>query len=169
MLWIDRLEGLLAEAGIQILDTTNTVIQLHYRGMEASLNTDNINRKIKERPIDQEQLLQEIVTHIVASFENKRTIAFAGIGNPENFFDLLKEHKINTIEKISYPDHYDYSNKELENLINRSKNNNAILLTTEKDYLRISSFNRRGFGVIPIKVNINDEERFIQMIKKFIK
>ena len=45
---------------------------------------------------------------------------------------------------------------------------NAKLVTTEKDYLRISSFKRRGFGVVPIKINIEDEEKFFQMIKKFV-
>ena len=42
-------------------------------------------------------------------------IAFAGIGNPENFFDLLKDNKLNIIETVKFPDHYKYSEKEMEN------------------------------------------------------
>ena len=41
------------------------------------------------------------------------------------------------MEEISFPDHYNYSDKELENLINKAKEKNAILLTTEKDFFRI--------------------------------
>ena len=32
---------------------------------------------------------------------NKKIICFAGIGNPENFFDLLKENEANIFEEIS--------------------------------------------------------------------
>ena len=101
-------------------------------------------------------------------FKNRKLISFAGIGNPENFFRLLKENHLNIIKEIDFPDHYEYTQQDLDNLLSIEKKYNAKLVTTEKDYLRISSFNRRGFGVIPIKVNIEDEEKFIQMIKKFI-
>ena len=74
----------------------------------------------------------------IHEFKNNEIIAFADIGNPENFFDLLVENKLNIIEKIKFPDHHKYSEKELENLLNKTKNNNSILLTTEKDYYRIS-------------------------------
>ena len=102
-------------------------------------------------------------------FINRKLISFAGIGNPENFFKLLKENHLNIIKEIDFPDHYEYTQKDLENLSDLEKKYNAKLVTTEKDYLRISSFNRRRFGMIPIKVNIDNQEKFIQIIKKFIK
>ena len=37
-------------------------------------------------------------------FENKKIVAFSGIGNPENFFDLLKDNKMNIVEKIKFHD-----------------------------------------------------------------
>ena len=45
----------------------------------------------------------------INEFQNKKVIAFAGIGNPENFFDLLKNNKIDIEEEIKFPDHYKYS------------------------------------------------------------
>ena len=78
----------------------------------------------------------------IDQFKNKKIIAFAGIGNPENFFDLLIENKLNIIETVKFPDHHEYSEKELENLLNKIKDNNSILLTTEKDYFRISEKNK---------------------------
>ena len=69
----------------------------------------------------------------ISEFKNKKVIAFAGIGNPENFFDLLKDNKIDIGEEIKFPDHHEYSEETLENLINKAKENNNILLTTEKD------------------------------------
>ncbi len=101
-------------------------------------------------------------------FTNRKLICFAVIGNPENFFELLKLNHLNIIKEISFPDHYDYTQKELDTLLDLEKKYNAKLVTTEKDYLRISSVHRRSFGVIPIKVSINDEDKFTQTIKKYI-
>ena len=53
----------------------------------------------------------------INEFKNKKVIAFAGIGNPVNFFNLLKDNNIDVIEEIKFPDHHNYSEKELENLI----------------------------------------------------
>ena len=102
----------------------------------------------------------------IDNFKNKKVIGFAGIGNPKNFFDLLKENKINILEQIKFPDHYDYSKKELEDLVKKAKENNAILLTTEKDYLRINEEYRKNINCLKIKVEIENENEFIEQIKK---
>ena len=105
----------------------------------------------------------------INEFKNRKLIAFAGIGNPENFFDVLKSNRLNVIKEISFPDHYEYSRKDLDNLMDLEKKYNGKLVTTEKDYLRIGSFERKRFGMVPVKVKIEKEESFVELIKKFIK
>lgn len=61
-------------------------------------------------------------------------IAFAGIGYPEKFFDNIPCH---IVEKISFPDHYQYTDEDIKKLIERAESKNAKLLTTEKDWVRI--------------------------------
>jgi tetraacyldisaccharide 4'-kinase len=104
----------------------------------------------------------------IVDFQNKKIIAFAGIGNPENFFDLLKDNKLNIIETIKFPDHHKYSEKELENLLNKIKENNTVLLTTEKDYFRISENYKKNIKCLKIKVEIENKNQFIDEIKKII-
>ena len=104
----------------------------------------------------------------VNEFKNKKLIPFAGIGNPENFFQLLKDSHLNIVKEINFPDHYEYKQADLDNLVAMENKYNAKLVTTEKDYLRISPFNRRRFEMLAIKVNIHEEEKFSQSIKKFI-
>ncbi len=71
------------------------------------------------------------------SIREKKAIAFAGIGNPESFFELLTEKNLNVIKKISFPDHHKFTNNDLDKIINFANENNAIILTTEKDYERL--------------------------------
>ena len=104
----------------------------------------------------------------INEFQNKNIIAFAGIGNPENFFDLLKNNNLNIIDTIKFPDHHKYSEKELENLLGKIKENNTILLTTEKDYLRIPKNFNKKIKFLKIKVEIENKNQFIENIKKII-
>ena len=104
----------------------------------------------------------------VNEFKNKKLIPFAGIGNPENFFQLLKDSHLNIVKEINFPDHYEYKQADLDNLVAMENKYKAKLVTTEKDYLRISPFNRRRFEMLPIKVNIHEEKKFSQSIKKYI-
>ena len=104
----------------------------------------------------------------INDFKNKNILAFAGIGNPINFFDLLKKSNVNTIEEIKFPDHYNYSEKEIEDLIDRAKEKNSILLTTEKDYFRINQKYKKNINFLKIKVEIENKDRFVEEIKKVI-
>ena len=104
----------------------------------------------------------------INEYKNDKVIAFAGIGNPDIFFDLLKDNSIDLIEKIKFPDHHKYSAKKIENLSNKAKENNAILLTTEKDYFRIDESYKKNIKYVKIKVEIENRDQFIEEIKKII-
>jgi len=104
----------------------------------------------------------------IETFKNKKLIAFAGIGNPENFFSLLKENHLNVIKEISYPDHYEYKEKDLERLMELENKYKGKLITTEKDFLRISPFMRKRFEHTRIEIKFEDEEGFKNIIKKMI-
>ncbi len=104
----------------------------------------------------------------ISDFKNRKIICFAGIGNPINFFDLLKKNEINVLEQTSFPDHHNYSRTELDILIKKAKENNATLLTTEKDYLRIEEKYRGNINCLKIKIEIENKNEFIEEIKKII-
>ena len=104
----------------------------------------------------------------IDSFKKKNVVAFAGIGNPNNFFDLLENNKIEILKNISFPDHYDYSDTELEDLLVTAREKNAILLTTEKDYLRINDNYKKDINYLKIKTDINNKNQFVEEIKKII-
>ena len=100
--------------------------------------------------------------------KNKKIIAFAGIGNPENFFNLLRDYDVNIIEELKFPDHYNYSENELDKLISKAEKNNSILVTTEKDYFRINEKYKEKINFLKVLVKIKNQDQFIEEIKKFI-
>jgi len=104
----------------------------------------------------------------ISEFKNDKVIAFAGIGNPENFFNLLMDNAINLVKRIKFPDHYEYTENDLENLLNTAKDNNAILLTTEKDYFRIFEKYKKNISYLKVKIEIKDKNQFIKEIKKIL-
>ena len=127
-----------------------------------------IEKKILSKNKDIKIFYTQYKAQNADNFKNKKVIAFAGIGYPENFFTLLKDNMINIIEEIKFPDHYSYSNDELENLINKKKENNCLLITTEKDFLRIGKNYRQSINFLKIKVEIENKDKFINEIKKII-
>ena len=64
-------------------------------------------------------------------------IGFAGIARPEKFFATLRDNGARLIDTRSYPDHYRYGERQARSLLKEAKDYNAMLVTTEKDYVRL--------------------------------
>ena len=104
----------------------------------------------------------------INKLKNKKIFAFAGIGNPYNFFELLKENNLQVLKHKSFPDHYNYTIKDLEKLKFKANELNAILLTTEKDYFRINKNLRQDIEKFDIDLEIENKDEFIKLIEKII-
>ena len=128
----------------------------------------NIENKIFNKNKEIKIFYTKYVPQNINEFKNKKIIAFAGIGNPENFFDLLKDSNINLLEKFKFSDHHKYAEKELVNLFNIAQKNNATLLTTEKDYFRINEDYKKNISFLKIEVEIKNRDEFINLIRKSI-
>lgn len=87
-------------------------------------------------------------------------IVFAGIGYPEKFFDNVPA-KI--VEKISYPDHYQYTDDDIKCLIEKAESKNAELLTTEKDWVRLPEWAQKKIKFSALNTEI--ESGFYDWIK----
>ena len=131
-------------------------------------NTE-LENKLKKYNIDLKFFYFNYILKKFDEFKNRKLIAFAGIGNSINFFNTLKQNRLNIIKEITYPDHYIYSDQDLEKLIKIEEQNKAKLITTEKDYLRIDPLKRRRFGFVSINVSIENEDKLTNEIYKVLK
>lgn len=98
-------------------------------------------------------------------FENKDILAFAGIGNPNNFFDLLSSEGLKIRHTISYPDHYNFQKEEILKIIKYAQKNKYTILTTEKDYLRIEKYKLPEINFCSIDLNIFKKEELLKLIE----
>ena len=90
----------------------------------------------------------------------KKILAFAGIGNPKNFFKLLRENGLKIKQEISFPDHYNYKKNEVENLMLLAKEKNLKLITTEKDYFRIKQLGFKKIDYVSVNLKIINFKNF---------
>ena len=84
-------------------------------------------------------------------------IVFSGIGNHKTFIDMLKNNNLKIIDDLEYPDHYQYSKKDFDEIVDKAKKYNAKILTTEKDYLRLDAFDKTEVLFIKSDLEILDE------------
>ena len=102
----------------------------------------------------------------INEFKNENLLAVAGIGNPENFFQLIRENGLNIKEKIIYPDHYIFSKREVEDIITRAEKDKCKVIMTEKDFFKIKDFNLRNLNYLKVKLQIEEKEKLLNKIKK---
>jgi tetraacyldisaccharide 4'-kinase len=102
----------------------------------------------------------------IDEFKNKRLLAIAGIGNPENFFDLLKKNNLNIEKKLIFPDHYNFSKKEIKKIIEQSKKDKLKIIMTEKDFYKIKNYSLNDIKYLKVEVKIRSEEKLFDRINK---
>ena len=130
----------------------------------------NINvsfeKKIKEISKNIKIYYSEYSPSNLDQFTKYDLLAFAGIGNPNNFFNLLEKNNLQILKKISFPDHYNYSVKELQDIVEYSKKHNLKIVTTEKDYYRIEHHKIPQIQYLSIDLKIKNQSEFEKEITK---
>ncbi len=90
--------------------------------------------------------------------EGRRVLAFCGIANPRRFFDMLEAHDFELADTVAFPDHYQFTKKNIDSLAARARKLNAELMTTEKDWVRISRDQRDAVKTLPVRMRASDPE-----------
>ena len=90
--------------------------------------------------------------------KDQNYLVFSGIGNHKTFVEMLKNNKLKIVSDLEYPDHYQYSKRDFDEIIINAKKFNAHIITTEKDYLRLENFNRNETLYVKSSLDISDEK-----------
>ena len=132
----------------------------------ASKETKNFIDKIKNINPDLKIFMGKYVPKNFSNLKKKKFLAFSGIGNPHTFFDTLKSLKIKLVDYKKFPDHYNYSDGDLQKLKKLAKVNGCKLITTEKDYFRIKRTFRKNINFLKIELLIDQEKKFYKYLKE---
>ena len=90
------------------------------------------------------------------SWKNMKVMAFAGIAHPENFFDTLRAQGADIVSCQALTDHQKLSSTIMKRLIEGARAENAQLVTTEKDYVRLPKHFRHEVITLPIRIKLNE-------------
>jgi len=102
--------------------------------------------------------------------EGTPVVGFAGIGYPPKFRASLVTAGLEVKDFVPFPDHYVYTQGDIDSLIKLARNHQAVLVTTEKDSLRLpqgtalTSGLTKLIGVMTLTFEIEDPERLVDFL-----
>ena len=110
---------------------------------------------------------------VVKAIGQRKVLAFAGIADPEKFFATLTAAGIQIANRASFPDHHRFSAADAVDLVAKAKANHLMLLTTEKDLVRVAGEPdlqqlAASASALPVRLVIKDQDRLREMILKTI-
>ncbi len=77
------------------------------------------------------------MVYTLDQIRNRKIICMAGVANPHSFFKLLEGLGADILVTESFPDHHFFKLDEINALLSYAKSEDALLVTTEKDIVRI--------------------------------
>ncbi len=92
----------------------------------------------------------------IFELKGRPVVAFAGIGRPEKFFATLRSLGADVVEARSYADHHAYTASEIARLHAKARAANAMLITTEKDFVRLTPAEKQGICFLPVRAAFED-------------
>ena len=95
-------------------------------------------------------------------------LIFSGIANPNNFRNFLINNNFKVIDEIIFPDHYEYKQEDINKIKLKAKKLNAKIITTEKDYVKLSEKDTDNIDFIEIDLKIKNETDLINLINPIV-
>lgn len=106
---------------------------------------------------------------VAEGLKGKRLFAFAGIGDPERFFRTLRASGIEVLQQKAFPDHHQFSQREIEVLAATAKRDGLTVVTTEKDLARLRGDAQLAWfahEIVPFPVTLQFED--VACLRKFV-
>ena len=105
----------------------------------------------------------------LSALRGKRALAFAGIGDPDRFFNTLREAGLDVASRKAFPDHHPLTANEAASLVAEAEGGGLTLVTTEKDLARLRTpdgLPHWARDIVPFKVRLAFDEP--AALRKFV-
>ena len=105
-----------------------------------------------------------------SKLKGKAIFAFAGIGYPEKFFCTLQKMGLSLISQKAFPDHYPYTEREIQSLVREAEERGAFCVTTEKDKVRIPLKYHKDIEAVSVELKgLERNKEFCISLENFLK
>ncbi|WP_122050083.1 tetraacyldisaccharide 4'-kinase [Asaia bogorensis] len=94
----------------------------------------------------------------IRRLQGKQVIAFAGIGRPAKFFDMLRDAGAPAMRSITFDDHHAYTERDCRRLSVLARQPRTALVTTRKDWVKLPDWLRDDVTVIDVELLWSDPE-----------
>ncbi len=129
------------------------------------LITPDSRRVAAHLPADLPLLHAALAPTNVPPVAGQSVVAFAGIGRPEKFFATLEAMKCRIVECFAFADHHRFTETELARIFMRADETGAMIVTTEKDYVRLSPRIRQAVQPVAIALVWRDTGRLETLLR----
>ncbi len=99
---------------------------------------------------------------------SKKYLIFSGIGSPSTFKSILLKNKIKIVKELQFPDHYNYKKSDINRIKKTAKKMNCEIITTEKDYVKISKLDKKKIKCLKVEINFKKKKKFVKYLKSKI-
>ena len=94
----------------------------------------------------------------------KPLVVFAGIGRPDKVFAMLAGMGCRLLGRYAFPDHHRYNPDQIMTLVEEASEKGALLVTTEKDFVRLPSEARPMVEVLNVRLVWADSEALDRLL-----
>jgi tetraacyldisaccharide 4'-kinase len=107
------------------------------------------------------------------NWNDYEVLLVTGIANSKPFVEFVQK-RFKSVEHLEYADHHNYSMSDIQKIDHKfdaMKPLHKIILTTEKDYMRLKDESAliENLFFIPIEVELNDYEDFKQTLLNYVR
>jgi len=102
------------------------------------------------------------------ALRGQKVVAFAGIGDPERFYNALMGVGARVMAFHPFGDHYGYAAADIQPMLDEAYNVGAIPVTTAKDAVRLDPDQRQQVNVLNITAVFDDVDALDRILKKVI-
>ena len=101
-------------------------------------------------------------------FKGQKITAFAGIAYPEKFFNSLRDQGAKIVKEITYPDHHIFDENDLLDLAEVANKTKSILVSTQKDFVRIPKSYRALVNTLEGEIVFENEDLIREILSNII-
>lgn len=106
----------------------------------------------------------------LSGLKSRRVIALTAIASPESFYQLLEANGAEIVEKVVYTDHHFFNHEDINDILHKSIQQDALIIASEKDMVKIRKVTRDSkILCVSIEIDfISGEDEILSQVRSIL-